>query len=56
MKSIVLQSFLTRVEWQSDAQLCFPHCQWGVGLGPLYIKQIYKLGNETYEPYFPSAQ
>jgi len=44
------------IVWGCDSQPCYPDCQWGVGLGPWYIKQIYKLGNEIYLPYSPSAQ
>jgi len=43
------------IVWGCDSQPCYPNCQWGVGLGPWYIKQIYKLGNDVYLPYSHSA-
>lgn len=44
------------IVWQCNSQPCYPDCQWGVGLGGWSIKQIVKLGADTYLPYSPSAQ
>jgi len=44
------------IEWGCDTQPCYPDCHWGVGLGPWYVKQIYKLGDDAYLPYSNSAQ
>jgi len=43
------------IVWQCNSQPCYPDCQWGVGLGGWSIKQIYKLGAGTYQPYSPSS-
>jgi len=42
------------IVWQCNSQPCYPDCQWGVGLGQWYVKQIYKLGDDVYLPF--SAQ
>jgi len=39
------------IVWGCDYQPCYLDCQWGVGLGSWYIKQIYKLGDDVYLPY-----
>jgi|GEM_PF-1146635 len=41
------------IVWGCDSQPCYPDCQWGVGLGTWYIKQIYKLGDDVYLPNSP---